>query len=92
MHPIPQRYVTGPEVISVRKAAEKIGGFLDREPIFEGEEGNDAYLNNASQAMEQFGYPAVPADTLIRWQAEWVADGGRNLGLPTHFEERGGRY
>ena len=55
-------------------------------------QGNDAYLNNASQAMEQFGYPAVPADTLIRWQAEWVADGGRNLGLPTHFEERGGSY
>ena len=81
--------VTGPEVISVRKAAEKIGGFLDREPIFEGEEGNDAYLNNASQAMEQFGYPAVPADTLIRWQAEWVADGAETLDCPRILRREG---
>lgn len=84
--------VTGPEVISVKQAAGRIGAFLGMEPLLEGEEGNDGYLNNASQAMELFGYPGVSADTLIRWQAEWAAQGGRNLGLPTHFEERKGSY
>ena len=57
-----------------------------------GEEGDDAYLNDASLAMETFGYPAVSAKTLIRWQAEWLLDGGRTLGKPTHFEERKGNY
>ena len=53
---------------------------------------SDAYLNDASYAAEVFGYPAVSANTLIRWQAEWLIDGGRSLGKPTHFEERKGTY
>lgn len=84
--------VTGPEIISIRQAAEELGKYLGRKPIFEGQEGSDAYLNNASRAMEIFGYPSVSAKTLIRWQAEWILDGGRALGKPTHFEERGGKY
>ena len=52
----------------------------------------DAYLNDASLCMETFGYPSVSAKTLIRWQAEWILDGGRALGKPTHFEERKGSY
>lgn len=84
--------VTGPEMISVKYAANKLGALLGKEPIFQGEESNDGYLNNASQIMDLFGYPAVAADTLIRWQAEWILDGGRNLGKPTHFEERKGSY
>ena len=84
--------ITGPEILSIRKVAEQLGKYLGREPIFENEEGNDAYLNDASYAAEVFGYPAVSANTLIRWQAEWLIDGGRSLGKPTHFEERKGTY
>ena len=84
--------VTGPEIISVKAAARQLGEYLGKEPIFEGIEGNDAYLNNAERAMEIFGYPAVPIHKLIRWQAEWILDGGRALGKPTHFEERKGKY
>jgi nucleoside-diphosphate-sugar epimerase len=84
--------VTGPETVSIKKAAEELGKYLGKEPIFEGEAGNDAYLNDASLANEVFGYPEVGAKTLIRWQAEWLTDGGRTLGKPTHFEERGGKY
>ena len=84
--------VTGPETVSIRKAALELGKYLGREPIFEGEEGNDAYLNDASLAMETFGYPGVSAKTLIRWQAEYILDGGRTLDKPTHFEERKGKY
>lgn len=84
--------ITGPETLSVRKTALELGRLLGKEPAFEGQEGNDAYLNNAALAMETFGYPAVSAKTLIRWQAQWLLDGGRGLGKPTHFEERKGRY
>ncbi|MBP3337578.1 MAG: NAD-dependent epimerase/dehydratase family protein [Clostridia bacterium] len=84
--------VTGPETVSIKKAAIKLSKYLGKEPIFEGEPGNDAYLNDASLAMETFGYPAVSAETLIRWQAEWILSGGRTLNKPTHFEERKGSY
>ncbi len=84
--------VTGPETVSIKKAAIELGSYLGKEPVFENECGNDAYLNDASLAMETFGYPQVSAKTLIRWQAEWLLDGGRTLGKPTHFEERKGSY
>lgn len=84
--------VTGPETVSIRSAAQQLGEILGKEPIFEGTEGTDAYLNNAAKAMAVFGYPAVPIHTLIQWQAQWILDGGRGLNKPTHFEERKGSY
>lgn len=84
--------VTGPETVSIKKAALELGEYLGKTPIFEGEPGNDAYLNDASLAMETFGYPSVPVKTLIRWQAQYILDGGRTLDKPTHFEERKGSY
>lgn len=84
--------VTGPETVSIKKAAIELGQYLGKEPVFEGEEGDDAYLNDASLAMETFGYPSVSAKTLTRWQAEYILDGGRTLDKPTHFEERKGKY
>lgn len=84
--------VTGPETVSVRQTALKLGEYLGIQPVFEGEEGKDAFLNDSSRASELFGYPSVSLNTLIRWQAEWIIDGGRSLGKPTHFEERGGKY
>ncbi|MBQ4631104.1 MAG: NAD(P)-dependent oxidoreductase [Clostridia bacterium] len=84
--------VTGPETVSIKKASLELGKYLGKEPVFENECGNDAYLNDASLAMETFGYPQVSAKTLIRWQAEWILDGGRTLDKPTHFEERKGSY
>ena len=84
--------VTGPETLSVQYAARQMAEILGVQPVFEGEPKQSAYLNNAAQAMELFGYPAVSVSTLIRWQAEWLRDGGRVLNKPTHFEERGGSY
>ena len=84
--------VTGPETVSVRFVAQQFANSFGKEAIFENEEGNTAYLNNAMQAMEAFGYPSVSASQLIRWQAEYILDGGRTLDKPTHFEERKGSY
>lgn len=91
-NPVKIMNVTGPETLSIKSVAKQLGSYLGKEPSFSGEAGNDAYLNDASKAMELFGYPAVSANTLIRWQAEWILDGGRALGKPTHFEERKGSY
>lgn len=84
--------VTGPETASVRETAYKLGALLGKEPIFTGTESNTAYLNNASKMFSLFGYPSVPLNTLIEWQAQWILDGGRVLNKPTHFEERKGSY
>lgn len=91
-NPVVKMNITGPETVSVRYAAIELGKLLNKEPIFEGQEAENAFLNNAGQAMETFGYPTVSFNTLIRWQAEWILDGGRSLGKPTHFEERKGNF
>ena len=66
------------------------GALLQREPVFCGEETDTAYLSNAGRMFHLMGYPSVPLETLIEWQAQWILDGGRALGKPTHFEERKG--
>lgn len=84
--------VTGPETVSVKETALILGKLLGKTPIFSGEETTHAYLNNASKMFELFGYPSVSINTLIKWQAEWLLEGGRSLQKPTHFEERKGQY
>ena len=84
--------VTGPETAGLRATALAFGCLLGKEVRFEGEEPPTAYLSNAGEAMAAFGYPRVSLDTMIRWQAEWIADGCADLGKPTHFEQRAGSY
>jgi nucleoside-diphosphate-sugar epimerase len=91
-NPAVKMNVTGPETVSVKYATEKLAKMLGKTPIYTGEEQNDAYLNNAGKSIELFGYPSVSIETLIQWQAQWLIDGGRGLGKPTHFEERKGSY
>jgi nucleoside-diphosphate-sugar epimerase len=84
--------ITGPEVVSIQKLAQRLGTLLGKEPVIIGEPANDALFANTSRAAGLFGYPEVPLDTMIRWTAAWVAAGGRGLGKPTHWEVRDGRY
>lgn len=84
--------VTGPETAGVRETAQKLGKLLGKEPTFTGTSADTAYLSNAGKMFQLFGYPRVPLETLIEWQAQWILDGGRALGKPTHFEERKGSY
>jgi len=84
--------ITGPEVLSTRAAALKLAKYLGKKPVFEGSEMPTVYLANPAIAVETFGRPLVSAETLIKWQAEWILSGGRTLNKPTHFEERGGCY
>ena len=84
--------VTGPETAGVRETAEKLAALLGKPAHFAGVPSGTAYLSNAGKMFRLFGYPSVPLETLIEWQVQWIRDGGRALGKPTHFEERKGSY
>jgi len=84
--------VTGPEHLSVRATAARLGELLGVAPRFEGSEAPDALLSDTSLAQSLFGPPSVSADTLIEWVASWVARGGTRLGKATKFEVRDGGY
>jgi nucleoside-diphosphate-sugar epimerase len=81
-----------PEVFSVRDAATRLGALLGKPPRFHGAEAATALLGNAQPLCARLGEPAVRLDQMLRWIAHWVAQGGRNLNRPTHFEVRDGKY
>lgn len=84
--------VTGPETLSIRSVAERFGRLLGKEPKLVGEEAPSALLSNASLMFERMGKPSIPVEQVIEWTAQWIRDGGRQLGKPTHFEVRDGQY
>lgn len=84
--------ITGPETLSVVAVADALGRHMGKPVAYEGTPGPVAYLNNASHSHSLFGYPRVPVAHVIRWTAEWVMQGGRSLGKPTHFEVSDGKY
>jgi nucleoside-diphosphate-sugar epimerase len=84
--------VTGPEIISVRSAAESFAEIFHREPVFEGEEGDRAFLSNASLCHSLLGFPEVKLEVLLQWVAHWVERGGLSLEKPTKFEVADGGY
>ena len=59
---------------------------------FHGDEAPTAFIGNAKPLCAHLGEPAVKLDQMLKWIAHWVAQGGRNLGRPTHFEVRDGKY
>src|SRR5206468_10949747 len=79
-----------PEIFSVRAVASRFGELLGRAPQFNGAEARTALLGNSAPLCAKLGPPSVPLDTMLRWIAHWVKEGGRNLGRPTHFEVRDG--
>jgi nucleoside-diphosphate-sugar epimerase len=82
---------TGPEVVSIRAAAERFGEIFGRPVRFTGEPG-PAVLGDASQCVSLLGPPEVGLARLMDWVASWVSRGGRSLGKPTHFESTDGRF
>ena len=84
--------VTGPEIMSVRRTAERFGERFGRRVEFRGTEAPDALLSDASVALRLFGPPRVDADHLIDLTADWLFRGGPTSGKPTGFESRDGRF
>jgi nucleoside-diphosphate-sugar epimerase len=81
-----------PETFSVRAVARRLGELLGRPARFVGTEAPTALLGNSARICAALGAPATPLETMLHWIVHWVKLGGRNLGKPTHFEVRDGRY
>lgn len=84
--------LTGPEVLSTRTVASRLGELLGRPPKFEGTEASTALLNNAALACRLLGPPPTPLEYVLRWTAHWIKQGGVSFNKPTHFEARDGKY
>ncbi len=84
--------LTGPEILSVREVARKLGDLMGIDPKFAGIESDTALLGDASLLFRHFGKPAVAATQIIEWVANWVMRGGASLGKPTKFEKRDGKF
>jgi nucleoside-diphosphate-sugar epimerase len=84
--------ITGPETVAVEYIAEKFADIMGKKISYTGQSGEKCYLNNASKAMELFGYPRVALEQMIKWQAQWFMQGGSSLGKPTHFEVNDGKF
>src|SRR5262249_25037759 len=84
--------LAGPETLSVRRVAEEFGRLLGCTVTFTGTEGPDALLSNGGLGHRLFGYPRVSVGQMMEGLADWVRRGGADLGKPTHFEVRDGRF
>jgi nucleoside-diphosphate-sugar epimerase len=81
-----------PEAFSVRAVATAFGELFGRSPIFADQETETALLGNSTALCSRLGTPSVSLETMQSWIANWITHGGRDLGRPTHFESRDGRY
>ena len=84
--------VTGPETASIRALAHAFAERFGVAATIVGEEAPTALLSDASRALARFGPPTVPLETLVAWQADWLARGMPTLAKPTGFEVRDGSF
>jgi hypothetical protein len=84
--------VTGPEMVSVKYAAETMAKMMKKPVAFTGTDNDAAYLNNAARAAEIFGSNRVGMEQMMKWTADWVMNCGTSLKKPTHFEVNTGEY
>jgi nucleoside-diphosphate-sugar epimerase len=84
--------IAGPETLSVRRVAERLGELLGKSVMFLGTEAPDALLSSGRLGHQLLGHPRVTADQMIAWIADWQLRGGPALGKPTHFQTRNGRF
>lgn len=84
--------LTGAEMLSVRKLAERFGELMQRRVAFTGREAETALLSNTTRLRSILGDNPMPLETVLHWTAHWVMKGGPTLGKPTKFEVRDGKF
>lgn len=84
--------LTGPELLSVESIARQFGSIFGKQVMLVDEPQPSALLSNSGRCMAMFGYPSFPAETLIRWQAAWIATGLPMTGKPTKWAIRDGKF
>jgi len=83
---------TGPELLSVREMATRLGKLLGLKVTITGREAPTAWIADTRKARRVFGPPTVGIEQMLRWTAHWIKQGGAALGKPTHFEVRNGKF
>jgi nucleoside-diphosphate-sugar epimerase len=84
--------IAGPEVLSVRRVAERFGELMGKPVALVGKEAADALLSNGRLGCELLGHPRVTVEQMMAWIADWQRRGGPTLGKPTHFQTRDGKF
>lgn len=84
--------LTGIRHLATRAVAEAFGRRMGRTPRFTGAESDTALLSDSGKIATRLWPPEVDGDRLIDWIAGWIERGGGDLGRPTHFEVRDGRF
>ncbi|MEQ3550906.1 NAD(P)-dependent oxidoreductase [Pseudonocardia nematodicida] len=84
--------ITGPEIVSVRRLAERFGEILGRAPVFEGTESGTAYVMDGTQLQREFGFPGTTLAEMVSDVARWVVRSGPTIGKPTMFQQRDGVF
>ena len=84
--------LAGPETLSARRVAGRLGELLGRPVTFLGTEAADALLSSGRLGHELLGRPRVTVEKMIAWIADWQLRGGPTLGKPTHFQTRDGQF
>jgi nucleoside-diphosphate-sugar epimerase len=84
--------VTGPETISVLRAANYFALRFNRSPEIKGEAGRSALLNNAGICHAALGYPTMTALDLMDAVAGWIESGGASLNKETKFQVTDGKF
>lgn len=84
--------VTGPETISVQRAAAFFARRFQRDLLVQGEPKDLALLNNAGACHAALGYPAVSAHELMEAVAFWIETGGASLNKATKFQVTDGKF
>ena len=81
-----------PEPTRIRALAGIFGERFGREPIFENEESETAWVNRTDLAQSLFGPPVVPLDRMVDWVTGWIERGLPCYDKPTRYEVRHGRF
>lgn len=76
----------------IRDVAAEFGWRFGREPIFVGQEAGAAWIADARECERLFGPPETSLAQMMDLIADYLRDGGRLLGKPTHFETRDGKF
>ena len=84
--------IAGSEFFRIREVGTRLSELIGKPVRFSGTEAAEAFLSNAEVSHAMFHRPRVTVEQMIRWTADWVSRGGDDLGKPTHFESRDGRY
>ncbi|QQE12561.1 NAD-dependent epimerase/dehydratase family protein [Planctomycetota bacterium] len=84
--------IAGPEQLSVKKIAMRLGGLLHKDVVFSGEEGFEAILSNGQMGHRRYGYPTLSIDELMIHISDWIQRDGDLLGKPTKYELRSGKF